>query len=320
MTFAPLVLVLAACLGCPQQAVADWRSAPVVPRLDAAGQKSVIKTARRGIKLGNRPDVFAKVGDSISQSPAFLQSLGCGQQRLGKYRGLRPTVRTFTRRGLPGRSSECRAVNSFSRDSAATLVLRTSGWPLGAGDTVEPACRDGEPPLLCEVRLVRPAYALVLLGTNDVSFANSLGGDPQPAFLANMRRIVEVTRNLGVVPILSTLPPRPDPGPETLTERLNASLAGLAVATNAPLINLWRALYPLPSHGLYDGLHLNVSGWPGCMQPCDPSFCAPRCFAANFGRAGLMYGSDVRNLITLMTLRRVHKVATQGTTGRRPHD
>jgi hypothetical protein len=286
-------------------AMADWKAAPVIPRLDAGARTQLSITLRRGRALGNRRDVLAKVGDSISWSPAFLQPLGCGQSRLAGHRALRSTIRLFSRRPLPGKSVECAAVNSLSRASAATKPLMPSSWPLQPGGADNPACSSTETPLACEIRVVRPAYALILLGTNDVTYGNIFNADPLPEFLADMRAIVRSTRRRGVVPVLSTLPPRTDTSAETTTERLNAGLVPLADALHAPLINLWRALAPLPQAGLFDGIHLSVSGWPGCAAPCDPSFCEPSCFAANFGPAGLRYGSDRRNLITLLTLRRL---------------
>jgi GDSL-like Lipase/Acylhydrolase family len=294
----------------PAAARADWKSAPIVPKLDAATSKQTLATLRRGRALGNRPDVLAKVGDSITQSPAFLDPLGCGQSRLGRYRGLRATVRLFAARSLPGRSQECRTVNSFSRDSAAALLRTTSWWPLDPTGAEDPACRVRESPLVCEIRLDRPAFAVILTGTNDISVGVGLGGDPIPDFLTNMRAIVRASRQLAVVPILNTLPPRTDSAQfEAATESLNEQLVDLAHELHTPLINLWRALAPLPGQGLWDGLHPSVSGWPGCSQPCNPSRCAPKCFAANFTPAGLAYGTDTRNLITLLTLRRLSALA-----------
>jgi GDSL-like Lipase/Acylhydrolase family len=292
---------------------ADWRSAPVVPRISPATEKQTERTLRRGRALGNRANVLAKVGDSITQSPAFLHPLGCGQWKLGRYHALRPTIKFFSQRGLPGRSTECRRVNSFSRNSAAALLARPSAWAIQPGGAVDPACRSGESPLACEIRIDRPSFAVILLGTNDVTIGDLLGADPTPDFVRNMRIIVRTARRLGVVPILNTLPPRTDTAQrEALTEHLNANLTALARAERAPLINLWRALDRLPHRGLWDGLHLSVSGWPGCPSPCDPNLCAPNCYAANFGPAGLMYGTDMRNLITLQTLRRVSAASRRG--------
>jgi hypothetical protein len=294
---------------------ADWTPALGLPKLDRATQRETIATLRKGAALGNRADVFAKLGDSISQSPTYLQGLGCGQWNLGRYSDLRPTIRQFAARPLRGESSECGRTNSFSRNSAAARGFAMSFWAIEAGGSSDPSCATTESPLVCELRLVRPAYALIMFGANDVNVALGFHGDPTPLFLANMGQIIATARRLGVVPVLSTIPPRGDAVDTALaTEQLNAGLRRLAANRHAPLINLWRALAPLPNHGLYpDGLHLSVSGWPGCARPCDPNLCAPVCRAANFTPAGLAYGSDARNLITLLTLRRLSQLATGST-------
>jgi GDSL-like Lipase/Acylhydrolase family len=300
-------LVSLACAGAtlavsPMNARADWLAAPVVPKLGGATAQKLVATRRRGSNLGNRADVFAKVGDSISASPAFLQSLGCGQWRPGRYGGLRATVRYFSATKLPGASSQCGRSNSFSRNSAATRAMTPSLWAIDPhADPSRPPCLADESPLACEIRLDRPAYAVFLFGTNDVSIALGFGSDPVPDYVANMDRIVSIARGLGVVPILTTLPPRGDSAAaEAMTERMNHGLWQVATTRHVPLINLWRALVALPNRGLAtDNLHLSVSGSPGC---------AARCFAADFTRSGLRYGSDVRNLITLRTLARLSRL------------
>jgi hypothetical protein len=291
----------------------------VIPRLDRTDEQALLKVTRRGRKLGNREDVFAKVGDSISQSPAFLQGLGCSRQRLGRNRGLRSTIRLFAARRLPGHSSECRSVNAFSRDSAATLSRILAAWAHIPGAAVDPSCRPMEAPLECEIRLIRPGYALILMGSNDVSIGVGAGIDTTDEYLRAMTRIVGLARQHGVVPVVSTIPPRNDnASAEELTERLNAGLVAFARHRHVPVINLWRALYPLPRRGMSsDGLHPSLYS-PGCANSCDPLTCAPSCQPANFTPAALRYGYNMRNLITLTTLRHVHKIASEGAMEHRP--
>jgi hypothetical protein len=300
-------------------AQAGWRSLPLVPKVHGASERAVVKVARRGQRFGNRADAFAKVGDSISQSPAFLQPLGCERARLAAHRGLRPAIRSFARRALPGSSSFCRRSNSMSRNSAATLSFTPSAWPLTPGASPDQACSPAESPLGCEIRLDRPAYAVILFGTNDVNIALLSGGNPLEAFLANMTQIVAVARGLGVVPILSTIPPRADRADaEPMTEELNAGLQRLAADLHVPLINLWRALDPLPNHGMSsDGIHPSLFGGPQCIGYCNPRSCAPACQAGNFSENGLRYGYNMRNLITMKTLSRLSRIAREHL--RRPH-
>jgi hypothetical protein len=151
---------------------------------------------------------------------------------------------------------------------------------------------------------------VILFGTNDVSIAQAFQSDPTPEYAANMSLIVSRARSLGVVPILTTVPPRPDAAAEGLTEELNASLHELASQRHVPLIDLWRALDPLPNRGLSaDNLHPSLYGGPECTNLCNPKTCAPACQSANFTPAGLRFGHDVRNLITVQTLRRLSGLA-----------
>src|SRR5262245_254223 len=49
---------------------------PVIPTIDAAEQAFLADVLRRGIAAGNRPNVFARAGDSISASMNYLTPLG----------------------------------------------------------------------------------------------------------------------------------------------------------------------------------------------------------------------------------------------------
>jgi lysophospholipase L1-like esterase len=278
---------------------------------------------KRGRRHGMRADVFAKVGDSISQSPAFMEQIGCGHYRLSGQPSLRDVIHYFARRPLSGQSSDCGRVNSFSRDSAATQAFAASSWPLTPGASRSAQCLAAESPLGCELRLVRPAWALVLFGTNDVTIGIDIAHvDPLPGFLEQIDRIVAATSREGVVPILTTLPPRSGALEEAATERLNRGLYRLARRRRAPLINLWRGLRTLPNQGLSaDGLHPSLYGGPQCVGLCDPAKCAPACQSANFSPAGLQFGHDLRNLVSLRMLARAaafERVTMKAGRGRRP--
>jgi hypothetical protein len=279
----------------------------VVPKLGGKVRARTVATLRRGERLGNRANVFAKVGDSLSQSAAFAQGLGCGRWKGGAHRKLRSAVRLFARRELPGTSTYCNRVNSFSRDSAATDAGKIAHWALEPGASAGPGCRAREAPLVCEIRITRPAYAVILFGTNDVVFAAALGADPLPGFISNMNRIVAAARSRGVVPILSTIPPRiDDPPAEALVEELNDGVTRLARSRGVPLVNLWRAVMPLPNSGISsDGIHLSLYGGPQCIRVCNPNTCAPGCQPANLTPAGLEYGYNIRNFLTVATLGRL---------------
>ena len=105
-------------------------------------------------------------------------------------------------------------------------------------------CAADETPLACEYRIHRPSIALITLGTNDVWH--------QDTFEGQMRAIIEFSIQKGVLPVLATKADN-DEGDGSI----NATIARLAQEYDIPLWNYWRALQPLPDHGLQsDGAHL----------------------------------------------------------------
>ena len=131
-----------------------------------------------------------------------------------------------------------------------------------------------------------------MFGTND---ADALS----PAqFIADMRRIVEESEAQGVIPVLSTLPPRLDR--RDANRRIiayNAASPGSRSRRGSRSINYWRALSGrrIVNRGISeDGVHPSVF----IDYECDP-FCRP----LEFTPRALRYGYNQRNLITLQTLR-----------------
>lgn len=304
--------------GTAPAAEAGWRGAPVLPRVDGKVGAEARSVFRQGTRHGERADVFAKIGDSISASPAFMQELGCWRWEPGAHRQLGSAVRFFSRRRLSGQSADCSRLDAFSRSSAATEAFAASPWALLPGASTDSSCQADESPLACELRIDRPAYAVILYGTNDVTIGvDVLHQDTLPGFLASMRRMIKATIERGVLPILNTIPPRPDdPAAEGETERFNAALDRLAESRHLPIINLWRAFDPLPGQGIStDHIHPSVFGGPSCLGYCDPNSCAPACSSASFTAAGLKYGHDQRNLLTLETLDRLRRANEQPRVG-----
>ncbi len=219
-----------------------------------------------GRGLGNRDYVFSKVGDSNTDNPAFLTPFDLGTFSLGSYSDLAPTINYF--RGSFARISDA-AVGGFS----TTKVLDP------AND--RPGCAGGETPLACEYRLNKPSVALILLGTGD---QHSWQG-----FEARYRKVIEYTIQQGIVPVLMTkaddLESKEDTAPAGFT---NDTIRRLAQEYDVPLLDLRRAVEPLPNLGCGpDGFHYN--------SPPDGQ-------TANFDAAHLTYGFNMRNLTALQAL------------------
>ncbi len=231
---------------------------------------------QRGKKLGNRAPVFSKVGDSLTVATYVLYPFGWGRYDLGDYAGLQASVNYFASTVARGADS------SFSN----TPLSADNGWT--SADVLDPAranpgiCQPGESPLRCEYRTVRPAIALILLGTNDVSKLDAA------RYRANMTQIVTQSLELGVIPVLSTVPPRMQFEGEC--NAYNAILGEIAAQYNVPLSDYGAAMRALPNFGLSsDGVH---PSWPDG----DPAI------AASFTPTHLQSGYTLRNLMLIQAL------------------
>jgi hypothetical protein len=283
-----LPIALLPCLLAPAPAAASARDAPVVPSINGALRKRLAAVYRAGRARGNRAAVFAKVGDSITESGSFLQDVGCGGATLGAHGELAATIRYFSRVGFPADYTGvyCGTANSFTRAS----VTATSGWDAGqalAGMDDPP--RGCPPPLnrplRCELHLLRPSLALIMYGTNDLERGSTR------AFRNRLRAVVSETLAAGVIPVLSTIPPRRDSAEfAARVGRFNDTIAGLARDQRVPLWNYWRAMTApgMVDQGISgDGVH--PSAFRGDA-------------AADFSAAGLRYGYNQRNLTGLQVL------------------
>ncbi len=290
-----LAALALALVAAPAAVARGLHTEPVIPPLTGAVGEHVREIADAGEALGNHADVFAKVGDSITESGSFLADLACEQPAWGRWAALAATREHFGRRTFPAAYASvwCDRANSFSRASAVAVT----GWD--AGDALAPL---GDPPagcnglsaLECEYRLIRPAVALVMYGTNDVEHFT------QRAYAANLTEIVARSVEAGVVPVLSTIPPRLDkPRQNRRATRFNRRVIRVARESSVPLWNYWRALRDerMVHSGISaDGIHPNLYG--GCAEPIG-------CAAFDFTRAGLRYGYNQRNLGALRVLERV---------------
>jgi hypothetical protein len=230
-----------------------------------------------GQALGNRPNVFVKVGDSITVSPGFLYPIGQGTYNLGDYTSLQAVIDFFS-------ETPTRTGNSFSNQSVAAGV----GWSAFAvltssnGDFSQ--CVGGETPLACEYRLNKPSIALIMYGTNDVGYRSN------EDYRSDLEQIISYSERMGVIPILSTIPNRPDT--PARVQEFNQIVADLTAAHQLPLWDYYSATINLPGYGLTsDQVHPSSS---------------PR-GQADFRTDNLQYGYVMRNLTALQMLDSVWK-------------
>lgn len=229
-----------------------------------------------GRSLGNSAYTFTRVGDSISAAPQFLTQIGAGSYTLGEYSYLSGAIRFFS--GPNGRGQ-----NPF----AASSIAARNGW--GTTSVLDPSnadsglCRSGETPLECEYRVVKPSVALIMFGTNDS------GGLSTADFQANMQEIVQISINMGVIPILSTIPPKHyNSATDGRVAEFNQVIMVTAQTYDVPLWDYGQVMRSLSGEGLAsDGVH-----------PSTP----PDGVTTIFDADHLRYGYTARNLTALHVL------------------
>ncbi len=228
-----------------------------------------------GQTLGNHADVFSKVGDSITVAPHMLHPIGEGLYNLGDYQYLQGVIDYFS-------VSPAHDGNSFANTSIAAGVGWTTDAVLKAKFADPKLCKADESALACEYRLVKPAYALIMFGTNDVAHLTA------KTYAYNMGRIIKASIESGIIPIVSTIPVRIGYEEQVIT--FNEALVKVAQRYRVPLWDFGAAMEGLPKGGLApDGVHPSIpaAGYKG---------------SADFRANNLYYGYVIRNLTALQML------------------
>lgn len=241
---------------------------------------------RNGKQLGNRPNVFMKVGDSVTAVQPFLIAYGEGNNYdLGTYGYLQDTINYFNtvspRTGI---------ANSFTNPSFAAFTGATAGSMLSTLFADRTFCVE-QTPLSCEINLTRPSVGLILFGTQDIRIVDARN------FRIQLAQMVEYMISQGVIPVLSTFHNNPSYyGADAVI--FNNVIVDVSEAYGVPLINLWKATQPLPDNGvmLSDPVHLTM-GWQNSYDLTGEEN---------------EYGVNMRNLVTLQALDQLRKTVLQG--------
>lgn len=314
----PAVLAVSLLLPLPVQAsVGDGYL-----RFGPATRSQVAVEASRRKARGNHRSTFIKVGDSNLANHYSMYGLGCYRFRPV---GLRPSlvslVNRYRRARLPlgdptSTSPNCNtgtSANSFSRLSFAARGGMTAAYSFLPGSEAGIPCAAGT--LSCEIKAVRPRYALIGFGTNEAQFAAEprMSEGELAAFAFELEEIIRTTRASGVTPVLITAPFAVDTA-FTITAGLpgrvvsvNRTIRALAKSRRVPLIDLWFAqkqvIGPAWRYGLaFDGVHLSsppaIDPWPGSV---------------NLSEANrLRYGMNLRNYLVLAALEKLDGIPPNG--------
>lgn len=232
---------------------------------------NAVRIFQTGQQLGRRANVFTKVGDNLTTNEAFFYPIGEGQQNLGQFGGLQRAIDFFS-------TEDVGIGNSFSNVSLSAHNGWTSSHAVDVAMANRDFCQPGELPFICEYRVVQPAFALIMLGANDVPQV------PVEQTEANLRIVITETIGMGIVPIVVTMPPRTDQD----IRPYNTVIVDLGLEYDIPIWHYSFALNDVPNQG--------ISGSGPTTPPDGPSA------AANFTGDNLQYGYTIKNLTGLMLL------------------
>jgi hypothetical protein len=220
-----------------REAPERWQSWPVVPPVT----QRAIEIYRLGRELGRDPHSFSKIGDCQ----------GIREVLMGLYDV--PGVYAF---GAPDAQLQA-AVDwfrgSFNRNGMALMAGFNAPAILDPARADPDYCLPGETPIACEFRIHNPSFVIISL---EYTYTNR----DSHTYTAAMRQIIEYALANGVVPILATKADNYEGD-----HSINLATARLAAEYNLPLWNFWRAVQPLPYHGLDptrdDGFHIAYGTW-----------------------------------------------------------
>ena len=177
----------------------------------------------RGQLLGNDPHAFSIFGDCQSHPDVFL---GVFETDPEVQQSLPPAFKDML----------VNFTGSFNRESPTIKDGTTTGGllsPLWHAGTF--GCGVTETPMDCELRLHKPSFVFINVGTHWV--------------VRNREYLHTISTTLieqGVVPILVTKADEREQG-----DKINQDLADLAVEMNLPLWNFYASVTDLPDMGLY---------------------------------------------------------------------
>ncbi len=221
----------------PRLAPELWQKWPVVPTATTRSREIY----RLGLAMGNDPHHFSKVGDCQNVPAAFLgfyDKPGAYELPTG-YQSLQETIDWFA--------------GSFNRASQAVRGGFNVASVLSSMWADPQACKAGETPLDCEFRLYKPSIVLISMETG-------FEGRTAAVYEKYMRQIIEYAIAHGASPILATKADNFEGD-----DSINLTTARLAYEYDLPLWNFWRAVQPLPDHGMdmvrNDKFHISVEAW-----------------------------------------------------------
>jgi hypothetical protein len=206
----------------------DWQNFPIIPEVSDRAREIY----QLGLQNGTYPDRFSKIGDCQNINTYFLALYDDpSAYTLGEaYSGLQPAIDHYQ--------------GSWSRSSIAVRGGFNVASAFNPWFNNKEVCEKNESPVECELRVHRPSVVLISMETwwnTDTS-----------KYEGYLRQMVDLAIRYGAVPILSTKADNQEGD-----HSINKAIVRVAYDYDLPLWNFWRAVQPLPRHGVEkDGFHI----------------------------------------------------------------
>ena len=197
-----------------------WKGLPVIPEMI---DPSLQKVYEHGLELGNDPHAFSIFGDCQSRPEEFF---GVFETDAGAIESLSPELRE----AVDHFSGSFNRESPTAQDGTTPGSLLWTQWHRG-----EYGCTFAETPVECELRIHRPSFVILQVGTHFESRNTEY-----------LRKVILQLLDAGVIPILATKADNREKD-----ERINRDMAMLAAEYDLPLWNFWTAVSDLPNRGLY---------------------------------------------------------------------
>ncbi len=220
-------------------------------------------------------NVFMKVGASSTVSTSTLYCFAGNNVVLDSHAGLQGTLDFFL-------GGDADGTTPFDRDTIAAESGVHAGWAI-----------EGDPaPVEEELAAISPRLGIIHYGANDMGWGSTYE-IALDLYFRNMSDLMDILEEGGTIPVLTGISRRPtNASADYWVNTWNAAIRGMAQDRQVPFIDLEYATQDLNNYGVSDdGLHLNGYSSGTCV----------------FTDAGLEYGYNVRNLIVLEALDRVHR-------------
>jgi hypothetical protein len=198
----------------------NWMKWPVLPIIT----QHVSEIYALGQSLNNDPHAFSIFGDCQSVPDIFLGPYIADPTKYASLPvSLQETVDYFDA--------------SLTRESATSKAGTTSGALLWSEwHKNKYGCTASETPMDCELRIHKPSFVLIMVGTHWEGSRNEF----------YMRKILDTLLEHGVIPILATKADNRESD-----NSINLQTVTLAAEYNVPLWNFWVVPANLPNRGLY---------------------------------------------------------------------